>query len=82
MPPAVNHAVATEMARLRDRYTEGINAGVELTDDMLPDWIRAFYRAHGAYERGLLLGVLLEEYGEMDDPQGGVADGEPSNDEA
>lgn len=67
MPPPENHHVKSERANIRDRYAEGVSAGVELSCNALPAWIAQVYAERGPYERGLLLGVLLEEFGGMDD---------------
>lgn len=67
MPLVENHHVRTERATRRENYAAGISAGVDANRNELPDWIAEIYRTRTAYHRGVLLGVLLEEWGQMDD---------------
>lgn len=61
MPPPENHHVKSERAAMHARMVEGLNTGVDMPQHEIPPWIQRIYVAHGPYQRGLLLGVLLEE---------------------
>lgn len=66
MPPPENAFVKQQRQWLRDLYAQSISEGVEGYSDM-PDWVSEFIRTHGVRKRGYLLGVLLEEWGRMED---------------
>lgn len=59
--PQENADVQQKRRELREHLMNGVSAGVELGVMDYPAWVAQIYRERTPYDRGLLLGVLLEE---------------------
>lgn len=61
-----NAGIQAELRTRRDRYAAGVNAGVEMQAQQWPEYVRQLMASSQPYERGVLLGVLLDEWHRME----------------